>query len=98
MRITFTSEEVAKSIAEAIEQATGTDCEAHTDHTNTVIIHNHTTTIAQVAPLSGVIAAAPSHDPVTEIPPTARTIDGMRDIGHALDTAITHVLNAALNS
>ena len=101
MNITITSEEAAKVIAEEIEQATGTDCEAHTDHINTVIIYNHTTTIAQVTTLSGVIAVAPSRGlftgKVTIIPLEAETIDGMREIAHALTKATSHVLNAALN-
>lgn len=102
MHITITSEEVAKVIAEEIEQATGMACEAHTDHINTVITYNHTTTIAQVAPLFGVIAVAPSRGPfagnVTTIPLEAETIGGVREIAHALTRATSHALNAALNS
>lgn len=101
MNITITSEEVAEVIVETIEAATGTKCEMHTDRINTVIIRNHTTTIAQVVPLSGVITVTPSRGQfageTTEIPPTAQTIDGMRKIAHALDTAASHALNAALN-
>lgn len=101
MHITITSEEAAKVIAEEIKQATGMDCEAHTDHINTVITCNHTTTIAQIATLFGVIAVAPSRGPfagkVTIIPLEAETIDGMREIAHALTKATSHVLNAALN-
>ena len=102
MNITITSEEAAKVIAEEVEQATGTDCEAHTDHVNTVIIFNHTTTIAQVATLFGLIAVAPSRGPftgnVTTIPLKAETIGGIKEIAHALTKATSHVLNAALNS
>lgn len=101
MHITITSEEVAKVIAAEIEQATGIDCEAHTDHINTVITYDHTKTIAQVATLFGVIAVAPSRGQfvgdITKIPLEARTIDGMMEIAHALTTATSHALNAALN-
>lgn len=101
MHIAITSEDVAKVITAEIERATGTDCEANTDHINTVIVYNHTTTIAQIAPLFGVVAVAPSRGPfageVTEIPLEAETIGGMREIAHALDKATLHVLNAALN-
>lgn len=101
MHIAITSEEVAKVIAAEIEQATGTDCEAHTDNINTVITCDHTTTIAQVTTLFGVIAVAPSRGlfvgDITEIPLEARTIDGMMEIAHALTKATSHVLNAALN-
>lgn len=101
MHITITSEEVAKVIAAEIEQATGMDCEAHTDHINTVITCNHTTTIAQVTTLFDVIAVAPSRGQftgrVTIIPLEAETIDGMMEIAHALTKATSHVLNAALN-
>ena len=101
MHIAITSEEAAKVIAEEIEQATGTNCEAHTDHINTVITYDHTTTIAQVSTVFGVIAVAPSRGPfageVTEVPLEAETIGGMREIAHALTKATSHVLNAALN-
>lgn len=101
MHITITSEEAAKVIAEEIEQATGTDCEAHTDHINTVITYDHTTTIAQVTTLFGVIAVAPSRGPfagkVAIIPLEAETIGGVREIAHALTKAMSHVLDAALN-
>ena len=101
MHVTITSEEAAKVIVEEIKQATGMDCEAHTDDINTVITYNHTTTIAQVTTLFGVIAVAPSRGlfvgDVTEIPSEARTIDGLREIAHALTKATSHVLNAALN-
>lgn len=102
MNIAITSEEVAKVIAEEIKQATGTDCEAHTDHINTVIVYNHTKTIAQVATLFGVSAVAPSRGPfagnVTTVPLEAETIGGVREIAHALTKATSQVLNAALNS
>lgn len=101
MHITITDKEVAESIATEIEQATGTDCEAHTDHINTVITYNHTTTIAQITTLFGVIAVAPSRGlfagKVTTIPLESQTIDGTREIAHALTEATSHVLNAALN-
>lgn len=102
MNITITSEEVAQVITEEIKQATGMDCEAHTDHTNTVITYNHTTTIAQVATLSDVSAVTPSRGQfagnVTTIPLEAKTIGGVREIAHVLTKATSHVLNAALNS
>ena len=98
MHITITSEEVATVIVEEIKQATGMDCETHTDHTNTVITSNHTKTIAQVATLSDVIAVTPTHGPyagnTTTIPLEAETISGVREIAHALTKATTHVLNA----
>lgn len=101
MNIAITSEEAAKVIAEEIKQATGTDCEAHTDHINTVIVYDHTETIAQVTTAFGVVAVAPSRGPfagkVTTIPLEAETIDGLREIAHALTKATSHVLNAALN-
>lgn len=100
--ITITSEDAAKAIAEEIKQATGTACEAHTDNTNTIITHNHTETIAQVTTPFGVTAVTPSRGPftgkATTIPLEAETIDGLREIAHALTKATSHVLNAALNS
>lgn len=101
MNIAITSEDVAEVIAKEIEQAIGTDCKAHTDHINTVITCNHTTTIAQVTTVFGVIAVAPSRGPfageVTIIPLEAETIDGVREIADALTKATSHVLNAALS-
>ena len=101
MHITITDKDAAKVIAAEIEQATGTHCETHTDHINTVIIYNHTTTIAQITPLFGVITVTPSRGlfagEITTIPLEARTIDGMREIAHALTKATSHVLNAAMN-
>ena len=101
VKMHITSEEAAKVIAEAVKQTTGTDCEAHTDDINTVITYNHTKTIAQVTTLFGVVAVTPSRGlfvgEVTTIPMEARTIDDIREIARALDTATSHVLNAALN-
>lgn len=64
---------MAKSIATETEQATGKHCEVFSNETGSVIICNHTVTIA------------------------VRTIDDIREIANALDTATSHVLNAAPN-
>ena len=101
MYITITDREVAESIAAAIEQTTGMDCQAYSNEVGSVIVYDRHTVIVQVTPLFSVIDVTPLHGPfageTTEIPLEARTIDGIREIAHALDTATSHALNAALN-
>ena len=101
MNITITSEDVAESIAAEIEQATGMNCKALANETGSVIVCNRTAVIARVTELSSVATVAPSSGQfigeVTEIPLEARTIDGIREIANALDTATSHVISAALN-
>lgn len=101
MHIAITSEEVAKVIASEIEQATGMDCKAYSNETGSVVVYDRHTVIARITELFSVVAVAqlcgPFRGDVTEIPLKARTIDNIRDIGHALDTATSHALNAAIN-
>ena len=88
-----------KAIAEQIEQATGEDCEAYSNATGSVIIL-HTTVIARITTLFSVMDVAPASGPflgdITEIPLEARSVDGLREIGHAIDEAASHVLAAAV--
>lgn len=101
--ITITDMDVAKSIATEIEKATGTDCKAFSNGTgSSVIVYDRTTVIARViAELFPAITVSPSYGPfvgeITEIPLAVRTFNDMKEAAHALDTATSHVLNAALN-
>ena len=101
MNITITDKDVAKSIATEIEQATGTQCEVFSNDTGSVIIYDHTVTVARITTLSSVIDVAPLAGPFrcenTDIPLAMQTLNGIKEIAHALDTATSHVLNAALN-
>jgi len=101
MNITITGDDVAKSIAAEIEQATGTHCEAFANDTGSVVIYDNIAAIARVTPLSSVIDVAPLCGPfrceITEVPLAVQTFNDMREAARALDTATSHVLNAALN-
>lgn len=101
MHITITGEEVAKTIAAGVEQTTGKTCEAFTNETGSVVVCDRNTVIARVTPLFSVIDVAPLCGPfvcdITEVPFDAWNIDDIREIANALDTAISHVTNAALN-
>lgn len=101
MNITITDEDVAKSIAAEVEQATGTHCEVFTNETGSVILYNHTQVIARTTPLFSVIDVAPLAGPfrceITEIPLAVQTFSGIKKVANALNTATSHVLNAALN-
>lgn len=98
MRIEFTGKEVAEAIAEEIEEATGERCEAFSNATGSVVTL-HDTMIARITPLSSVMDVAPLEGPfrreITEIPLEAETVDGLREIGHAIDKAALHVPAAA---
>ena len=100
MKVTITSKDVAETITALVAQTTGTRCETSTNDVATVILH-HTQAIARITPLSSVIAVAPIggtfEGEITEIPLEARTIDGIREIAHALDEAASHVLSAAMH-
>ena len=100
MEVTITSEEVAETIAAIIAQTTGKHCETFSNDVTTVILY-HTQAIARITTLFSVIAVAPIGgtfaEEITEIPLEARTINGTREIAHALDRAASHVLSAAMN-
>lgn len=99
--MTITDKDAAESIAAEVERATGMDCKAFSNETGSVIVCDRTAVIARVTELSPVVRVAPLGGPfvgeVTEIPLKARNIDGIREIANALDTATSHVLNAAMN-
>ena len=101
MHITITSGEVAEVIASEIEKATGADCEVFANETGSVVVYDRNTVIARITPLFSVIDVAPLCGPfvgdITEIPLEARNVDSIREIAHALDTAASHALNAAIN-
>lgn len=101
MDITITDEDVAKSIATEIEKATGMACEAFSNDTGSVVIYDHTVAIARVTPLFSVADVAPLCGPfvgkITEVPLAVRTFKDMKEATHALDTATSHALNAAIN-
>lgn len=99
MHIEFTSKEIAEAIAEEIEEATGECCEASSNATGSVVTL-HDTMIARITPLFSVMDVAPLEGPfrceITEIPLGAETVNGLREIGHAIDKAALHVLAAAV--
>lgn len=99
MHIELTGEEVAKVIAEQIEEATGEFCEASSNATGPVITQRDTM-IARITPLFNVMDVAPFDGPfrgeITEIQLEAETVNGLREIGHAIDEAASHVLAAAV--
>ena len=101
MHITITGKDVAKSIATEIGKTTGMACEVFTNETGSVIIYDHTKAIARVTPLFDVIDVAPLCGPfvghITDVPLAVSTFSDMKEAGRALDTATSHVLNAALN-
>lgn len=97
----ITDKDVAESIATEIGKATGMACEAFSNDIGSVVIYDHTAAIARVTPLFSVVDVAPLCGPfvgdITEIPLAVRTFSDMKEAAHALDTATSHVLNAALN-
>lgn len=99
MNVTITGKEVAETIAMQVAQSTGFDCEAFTNDTGAVIVYRSRTVIARITELFHIIDVAASSDPrdvqVTEIPTETRTIDGLREIAHAIDESITNVTRAA---
>lgn len=99
MNIELTGEEVAKVIAEQIEEATGECCEAFSNATGSVITL-HDTMIARITPLFSVMDVTPLDGPfrreITEIPLEASSVSGLREIAHAIDEAASHVLAAAV--
>lgn len=76
-------------------------CEVFTNETGSVIIYDHTKAIARVTPLFDVIDVAPLCGPfvghITDVPLAVSTFNDMKEAASALDTATSHVLNAALN-
>lgn len=100
MDITMDSREVAEAIAARVAQTTGMHCEVFANEGGVVIVH-HADVIARLTPLFSVIAVAPIGGEyqcdITEIPLEAHTIDGLREIGSAIDEATAHVLNAAIH-
>lgn len=101
MNIEITSKDVAKTIAQQIEQATGENCEASSNPVGTVVIM-HTTMLARITPLFSVVNVAPTAGPfvgeITEIPSEARSVNDLREIAHAIDEAASHVLAAAVTA
>ena len=101
MNITITGEEVAEVIAKEIEQATGLACEVCANGDDSVLVHDHTTSIARVTEMLAAIAVAPLCGPfvgdITWIPLEARNLDSIREVGQAIENAASHALNAALN-
>ena len=101
MNITITDKDVAESIATEVQQATGLACEVFSNDTSSVILCDYNTAIARITPLSSVIDVAPLYGPfvddITSIPLTVNTFKDMKETTHALDTATSHILNAALN-
>lgn len=99
MHIEFTSKEVAKAIAKEIEEATGECCEVFSNATGSVVTL-HDTMIARITPLFSVMDVAPLVGPfrceITEIPLEAETVNGLRDIAHAIDESVSHVMAAAV--
>lgn len=99
MEVTITSKEVAEAIAAHVAQTTGTHCETFANDAAAVILH-HTQAIARITPLSNVTAVTPIggtfEGEITEVPLEARTIDGLKEITHAIDKAAAHVLSAAI--
>lgn len=99
MQIEITSKDVAKAIAQQIEQATGEDCEAYSNVVGSVVIM-HNTMIARITPLFSVVDVAPTAGPfvgcITEIPLEARSVNGLMEIAHAIDEAASHVTAAAV--
>lgn len=92
---------MAKSIATEIGMATGMACEVFSNDTGSVIIYDHTKTIARVTPLFDVIDVAPLCGPfvghITDVPLAVQSFDDMNEAAHALNEATSHALNAALN-
>ncbi len=84
-----------------IEQATGSACEVYANGDDSVLVHDHTTSIARVTETFATIAVAPLCGPsvgnITWIPLEARNLDSLRDVGQAIENAASHALNAALN-
>ena len=99
MQIEITSKDVAKAIAQQIEQATGEDCEAFSSSTGSVVIL-HTTMIARITPPFSVMDVAPTDGPfrgeITEIPLEARSVSELMEMAHAIDEAALHVTAAAV--
>lgn len=99
MNIEITSKDVAEAIAKQVEEATGEYCDAFSNATGSVIAM-HDTMIARITPLFSVMDVAPFDGPfrceTTEIPLEARSVDGLREIAHAIDEATSHVLAAAV--
>lgn len=99
MQIEITSKDVAKAIAQQIEQATGEDCEAFSSSVGSVVIL-HTTMIARITPLFSVMDVAPTDGPfrgeITEVPLEARSVSELMEIAHAIDEAALHVTAAAV--
>lgn len=99
MNIEIKSKDVAKAIADAVEQATGEYCEAFSNATGSVVAL-HDTMIARITPLFSVVDVAPLDGPfrceITEIPMEASTVSGLMEIAHAIDEAASHVLAAAV--
>ena len=99
MRIEITSKDVAKAIAEQIEQATGETCEAYSNVDGSVVIM-HDTMIARITSLFSATDVEPTAGPfvgcITEIPLEARSVNGLLEIAHAIDEAASHVTAAAI--
>lgn len=101
MNIEFTSKEIAEAIAERIKEVTGERCEAFSNATGSVITL-HDTMIARITPLFSIMNVVPLDGPfrreITEIPLEAKTVNELREIAHAIDEAISHVLSAAADA
>lgn len=101
MNITITDKDVAKSIATEVGKATGMACEMFSNETGSVIIYDHTKAVARVTKPYSVIEVAPLCGlfvgDITDVPFAVSTFKGMREAAHALDTATSHILNAALS-
>lgn len=101
MKVQIKSKEVAEAIAAQVGQATGTDCEAHTNTVDSVIVLGSSTIIARITPLfdgTDVTPVGGMFDGETvNIPLGAETIGGLREIAHDMDRATSHVLSAAMH-
>lgn len=96
MQIEITSKDVAKVIAQHVEQATGENCETFSNSVGSVVIL-HTTVIARITPLFSVMdVASPFRDEITEVPLEARSVSELMEIAHAIDEAALHVTAAAV--
>lgn len=98
--VKINSREVAEAIAAKVEQVTGLDCEAFTNETGSVAVHNHTQAIARITPPFSVMDAEPVGGPFDGetvcIPLEAETIGGIREMVNTMDRATPHVPSAAM--
>lgn len=99
MNIQITSKDVAKAIAQQVEQAISENCEAFSSSVGSVVILR-TTMIARITPLFSAMDVAPTDGPfrgeITEVPLEARSVSELMEIAHAIDEAALHATAAAV--